>query len=212
MKLQREYHFDPVLKHPLKVILERDFLWVEVYYQNKLLHKANKQELKKGFQFEEEGIGEIYLKRTRKKPPGFEVKVNGYYAQESENHPYQRMRSTAIFYGVITFLGATNNLSLEVCFLSGYFKWSLLFVFFISAVALMFKQIWVIPITGVLFILQQIACFNSMHFESSWHFYLQMIFNAIFLIWSIREIKTIKETYRHNSQSIKYEDANVLDV
>ena len=166
LKLKREYHFDPVLKAPLEVVLERDFLWVKVYYNNRLIGEGDKKEMKKGFTFRDEKVGEVYLKRTRKQPPAFEIKVNGYYADDSENHPVSRMRSAAIFFGVVTFLGLTGNLDLYFYYFPFPFGYVVPLVLILAGVLLLFKQVLAIHIAGIVLIGQQLACFSLFWFSN----------------------------------------------
>lgn len=212
MKLAREYHFNPVLKTPVKVILERDFLWLEVYFKDRLVGKLDQKQMKKGAVLSDEEVGEIFLKRTKKNPPQFEIKVNDYYSDDSENHPLSRMRSASMFFAVVTLLGLTGNINLMVNYFPFPFSYSVAVVFFLSGILLLFRQIYVLPIAGFIFIAQQLSCFQYFYFDSRAELWLQIIFDVIFIFWWIREWKTVKDTLKHFKKKSLYEDSEVLDV
>lgn len=157
-------------------------------------------------------LGEIYLRRTKRKPPGFEISVNGYYAKNSENHPFQRMRSTAIFFLVITFLGLTGNINFTACFLPALKIWLVPSVLFITAITLLLKWVYLIPIASLVVLFQQIFCYSRFSFDSELHRYLHGFFFLIFMFWSIREVKTIRDTIRHKAELDKSGSQEILDL
>lgn len=212
MKLKREYQLDPVLKAPLKVVLERDFLWIKVYYKDRLIGEGDKKKMRKGFDIKDDEVGKVYLKRTKKNPPSFEVKVNDYYAEDSENHPNTRMRSAAIFFGVVTFLALTGNINLYFFYLPFPYAHFVPLVLLLAGVMLLFKQVLAIHVAGIVLLGQQIACFQFFRFSGEMQFWLQILFDVIFLIWLIREWNTVVDTRKHQAQKEFYENSEVLDV